>query len=293
MEGFNQTIQITRYANVLMDDWFKRSFGSENNKRLTILLLQELIPERKISSISFAPQEHINPIEHKKDIRVDIECTEEDGTRFMVEMQVEPQGAFYERAIFNSTFAVQQQMEKGPTTYDFPPVYFIGVLKFSLHPGADRVLFRYNLRESKSGELMSDRLNFIFLELPNCKNVARENYTRLDRLSHTLLNMEKINEAPEDYDDEMISLLLKSAETINFAPEERAKYIHDMTTQRDIQNQIDYALQKGLAEGVAKGKAEGKAEERIQMARKMLADKLPADVISKYTGLREEDIAAL
>ena len=37
-----------RFANLLLDDWFKRAFGSKDSKRLLELLLQELIPERKI-----------------------------------------------------------------------------------------------------------------------------------------------------------------------------------------------------------------------------------------------------
>ena len=37
-------IHIGRFADILMDRWFKRSFGSEAGKRLLQLLLQELIP---------------------------------------------------------------------------------------------------------------------------------------------------------------------------------------------------------------------------------------------------------
>lgn len=49
-----------RYANILLDDWFKRAFGSENRKRLLQLLLQELIPERKINQLKYVPQEYTN-----------------------------------------------------------------------------------------------------------------------------------------------------------------------------------------------------------------------------------------
>ena len=40
------------YANILLDDWFKRTFEElPNSKRLLTLLLQELIPELKIVDI--------------------------------------------------------------------------------------------------------------------------------------------------------------------------------------------------------------------------------------------------
>ena len=100
------------YADVLMDRWFKRTFGWAPAKRLMTLFLQELIPERKIADLYFGPQEHINPIEEGKDARVDVECTDEDGTRFVVEMQLAKQADFYNRAVFNSTFAIQNQLKK-------------------------------------------------------------------------------------------------------------------------------------------------------------------------------------
>ena len=34
----------SRYANILLDYWFKRSFGTMVNKRLMILVLREIIP---------------------------------------------------------------------------------------------------------------------------------------------------------------------------------------------------------------------------------------------------------
>ena len=62
-----------RYARILLDYWFKRSFGSERWKRLLILFLQEIIPERKIEELTFVSQEHLNPSPEKKGIRIDVE----------------------------------------------------------------------------------------------------------------------------------------------------------------------------------------------------------------------------
>ena len=152
-----------------MDDWFKRAFGSENRKRLLQLLLQELIPERKIAELKYAPQEHINKYPGKKDVRMDIECTDQEGSRFIVELQVTPQNWIYERALYYSSFAIIDQLEKGVDEYKFPTVYFIGLMDFCMHPDQkDRVLYRYSLRDTISGEEMTERVQFIFLELPNC-----------------------------------------------------------------------------------------------------------------------------
>ena len=53
-----ETKTIGRYANILLDDWFKRTFGEEPRKRIMELFLKELIPERKIVSLKYEPQEH-------------------------------------------------------------------------------------------------------------------------------------------------------------------------------------------------------------------------------------------
>ena len=62
-----------------------------------------------------------------------------------------------------------------------------------------------------------------------------------------------------------------------------------MTTERDIRNQIAFAKDKGFEEG----REEGKIENQLETARAMLDDNLDPKLISKYTGLLEEQIAAL
>ena len=131
---------IGRYANILLDRWFKRTFGWAPAKRLMQLFLQELIPERQIKTISYGPQEHINPIDLGKDIRLDVDCYDADGKHFIVEVQVAEQDTFYERAVFNSSFIIQEQVSRGRTDWDFAPIYFIGIINFSIHKGSDQVL---------------------------------------------------------------------------------------------------------------------------------------------------------
>jgi predicted transposase/invertase (TIGR01784 family) len=179
-----------------------------------------------------------------KGIRVDVECTDEDGTRFVVEMQLAHQQHFYERALFNSTFAIQEQMISGQDSYDFPAVYFIGLMDFTLHEGTDRVLFRYELRERMNNELMTDRIQYIFLELPNCRFISPES-TVLEKFCYALHNMENLPDRPEGFEGELFRLLFETAEIATFTPQERIKLENDMRTERDLRNQIAYAYDKG------------------------------------------------
>ena len=289
---------IGRYARIIMDDWFKRTFGTEPNKGLLIMLLKELIPEHDIKDLTYVQQEHINPFPGKKDALIDVECVDTDGTRFIVEMQVARQRFFYERSLFYSTFGIQQQVEKSSSMdYGFPPVYFVGFMDFSLHEGSDRVLYRYSLREKETGEEMTGSLQFVFLELTNCRKALTPEATLLDNFCYALHNMEHLTDRPEELKEEIFKRLFKTAEIANFTPEERIKYENDMTTERDIQNYISYAREKGLeegrAEGIMEGMEKGREEGRIEAARNMLADEISIDLVAKYTGLSIEQVKEL
>ena len=271
-----------RYARILLDYWFKRSFGTEGRQRLLTLFLRELIPERTIVSLKYAPQEHVNPLPDSKGIRVDVECTDTDGTRFVVEMQLAHQKFFYERAVFNSTFAIQEQMASGEGTFDFPAVYFIGIMDFSLHEDTDQVLYRYQLRERESLELMTDRIQYIFLELTNCHRALTPEATVLENFCYVLHNIENLPDRPIGLENEIFRLLFDSAEIATFTPQEKIKYEYDMTTERDIRNQLAYAEEKGVEKGMEMGVEKG-TETTLQKVGELLRER----------GMSETEIASL
>lgn len=286
-------MKIGRYANVLMDRWFKRTFGWAPARRLMQLFLQEMIPERTITQISFGPQEYVNPIEQGKDIRLDVHCTDASGAHFIVEMQFAEQKTFYERALFNSTFVIQEQIQVGSTDWALPQIYFIGVVNFALHEGSDKVLYRYRLKDIDSGEDMPIPVEYIFLEVPNCRKAMTSEASLLDNFCYALKNMPEMEERPRELKGEIFDLLFNSAEINKFAPKERSEYIKQMITIRDIVNQMATAEEKGEARGLAKGRAEGEAKVRLELAKSMLADGLDAAFVSKHTHLPLEEVTAL
>ena len=118
-----------------------------------------------------------------------------------------------------------------------------------------------------------------------------------------------LTDRPAELKEEIFRLLFKSAEIATFTPQERVKYQNDMTTQRDIQNQIAYAerkgeakgmaeglakgLAEGKAEGVAEGRVEGKAEGKTETARNLKRLGVPVATIAEATGLTVEEVEAL
>ena len=100
---------------------------------------------------------------------------------------------------------------------------------------------------------------------------------------------------------ELFSLLFDSAEFRNLEPKEQIKYRNDMTTARDIANQIDYArkegmekgMEKGIQQGIEKGVEQGQHQALKKVACNMLKRNIPVDEITHITGLSEAEVRDL
>ena len=198
-----------RYANILLDYWFKRSFGTESGKRLMILTLREILPDADIRDITYGNKEHSNPFPDNHGVIFDIECVSSDGSRFIVEVQLARQAWFMERALFYSSFAIQEQVTRGQNSFGFMPVYFIALMDFTQHHDNDgKFVFRYRLTDVETGELMTDRISYTFLELPKVKSISDES-SNLEKLCYALHNMTALKSRPPQMQAEIFELLFK------------------------------------------------------------------------------------
>lgn len=81
--------------------------------------------------------------------------------------------------------------------------------------------------------------------------------------------------------------------------EERQKAIRDHRhilasgRREGLREGLQEGKREGLQEGLREGKQEGKREHAVEMARKMLADKLPIEKIAEYSGLSLEEVHKL
>ena len=80
---------------------------------------------------------------------------------------------------------------------------------------------------------------------------------------------------------EIFDLLFEAANIATFTPEDKVKYEFNMTTERDIRNQIRYAERKGME------------KEAEKVARRMLKNGYPLKEVVEISGLSEEQVRAL
>ena len=301
-----------KYADLLDDDVFKLVFGRESTKDVMIEFLNQVIPDRKIVDLEFIDKE-MHPVERDaKGVVYDMFCKTDSGARIIVEVQRRKQPFYPERALYYSTFQIQRQVEAGADSYDFLPVYVINILNFKMdkHKDCTDVKTVYRLYEESSHRLLTDRVTFIFIELPRFnKSIDELDGDILEGMFFCFKNMAVLDEQPKVLTHEIFSKIFEVSELYNMDQETRDKVLHKMTTERDLRNQMAYARQeaieegiaeglakglaKGLAEGHAEGRAEGDLDRALKVAKEMLADGMPVDKICKYTELSVEQIEAL
>ena len=93
--------------------------------------------------------------------------------------------------------------------------------------------------------------------------------------------MENLPGMPEGFEGEIFRLLFESAEIAKFTPQEKTKYENDMTTERDIRNQIATAREQGVEEGIEIGMEKGVASERARLEAKLREKGYPEEAIAE------------
>ena len=275
-----------KYINLMVDWSFKRVFGTEVNKDILIEFLKVIFPQFAITDITYIPTEQLGIMEEDRKAIFDVLCKTEDGKTFLVEMQRGAQEHFFERALYYTSFpimkqgkkAIAKEDEKGKDPWDFSldGVFFLGVLDFKYEQD-EMTEHRYQLLETKTLKRMTDKLEFMFVEVAKFDKSEDELETDLDKWLYLLKNMSTLLERPAALRDRVFGRLFDVAEYARLDDEERKKYVEAMNTTRDTFNMIAYA----------------RKQTSYEIARRMIDKGLDMDTILDVTGLTKEDIAKI
>ena len=213
-----------RYAYLLSDATFKVVICTPENEKLLIEILELLLPDKHIASISFINKEMHGLVIEEKNVTFDLLCTDKDtGEQFLVEVQNKPKLSFRDRMLFYSTYPIREQMalkikkrreemeeqlnngsavkHPDPMDYSLKPVYVISMVNFDFEHDSTEALeqeyiSRYEIRNGRNGEMMTPALNFVFLELgrlnlgpeekDKCKNLLERFIFSMKYISTTL-----------------------------------------------------------------------------------------------------------
>ena len=268
-----------KYADLLNDYVFKLVFGQESSKDVMIEFLNQVIDDRNIVDLEFMDKEMKSMDREKKDSVYDMFCKTDDDSRIVVEVQRRKQTTYVERSIYYSTFQVRNQVDAGSTDYAFCPVYVINILDFNIdeNKGNPAVKTVYHLREDKTHALLTDKLTFIFLELNKFKKGIEDlDGDVLEGMYFCMKNMTRLDSRPQVLDHEVFKKMFAVSELLNMDEITRSNVIENMTTERDLRNQMDYAKKEGINQVIRQMIAKGMTVQQVADIVDMTAEEIEA-----------------
>ena len=301
-----------RYINPYSDFAFKLLFGTELNKELLISFLNALLHgEEHIKEITYLNSEHLGTQERDRRAVFDIYCENEQGEKFLVEMQKGEQAFFKDRSIYYATFPIREQAIKGSEwNYQLKAVYTVAILNF-VFDDKDDDYFHHEVKlvDMRTKKVFYDKLTFIYLEMPKFNKTEYELETMFDKWMFVLRNLSRLMERPVALQERIFERLFKAAEIANFDRKELIEYEDSLKNYRDwysvvstaeqkgiqkgIQEGIEKGIQKGIEEGIQKGIQEGEKKKQYEIARNLKSLGIAPDIIAKTTEMTLKEIAEL
>jgi predicted transposase/invertase (TIGR01784 family) len=310
-----------RYINPFTDFGFKKLLVTEPNKVLLVDFLNQVLGDReRIRDLTYLNTENQGRTETDRKAIFDLYCENESGEKFIIELQNVPQAYFKDRSIYYATFPIREQATRGAEwDYALKAVYTIGILNFRFpdKPKTERYVREVQLLDKHTFEVFFDKLTFIYLEIPRFRKREDELVTPFDKWLYVLKHLHKLQNKPQQLQEEVFEKLFAEAELIKLSPEEMNSYDESLKVYWDNKNTMDYAiktatekgekkgekkgfkkglqagLQAGLQEGRQEGRQAGLEEAMTKAAREMKKEGLPPEQITRITGLSPEQVAQL
>ena len=158
-----------RYADPKNDLIFKKLFGQEKNKDLLIDFINQVLPDKHVKEIEYLPTNLQPDIITKKQSMLDVLCTDENGSKYIIEMQNAKEKGFGKRAVFYASRTYVNQMDNGGKYSDLKEVIFIAITDFIMFPDNKDYISTYTLSNIKTNDKDLPYMSFTFIELPKFK----------------------------------------------------------------------------------------------------------------------------
>ena len=289
----------TEYLDLKMDFMFKQLFGDPRRKSITIAFLNDLLHRKDqelITDVQYENTELIKDELDGKTSRLDVLVSTSSGERINVEIQLVNQHDMPERMLYYWAKLFSSSLEAGQNYTQLVPTIMISILNYPLFPHeTDSFHNIFHLKEDKENFIWSPHLEFHVIDLSQFmvkwKKYRREmksnpptEYPWLMMLSAVdyrkkTIAKEIFNELEEfALNEQEVREALVEWETLSANKENKALYEARLKYLRDQLSNI-------LGE-----RRVGREEEQRNIAKRMLEEGFPLEMIAKLTKLSEEEI---
>ena len=192
-------------VNPRTDVVFKKIFGIEENKDLTISLINSIVgPEDQVKDIVIKNPYNVGSFLKDKLSILDIKAEGHDGKRFNIEVQVNDENSYSKRALYYWAKLYTEQLSSGEFYGKLSKSIGIHILNFTSIPGTDKYHNCFQLKNEEGMhhfndiELHTVELNKFEKNLPrDMEGIAKKISNALDMWSsfltrHNLLQENKL-----------------------------------------------------------------------------------------------------
>ena len=302
----------------LTNDYVFRSvFGRDTEEsRAALIEILNIILSRKNDPIKTITIE--NPIElgekkYGKGTVMDIRAETGSGEKLDIEMQTGAFDIYPDRSLYYGGRLVNSSLQTGESYDKMKKSIVVSIVDGKLFSEIEDCHSIFRVKEEETGLLLSDKLEFHFLELEKVDGSQEvSELNSIEKLGAYLKyagDEDRQGYVQEILDGEEIAMTDNLYRKLTQDEIEYQRMESEFRYELQYNTDMERARKQGLAEGheagkaegiaegesrgLAKGKAEGKTEGKLEIATAMKTKGLDIETIAELTGLSVEEIEKL
>ena len=292
---------IPRFFDPKNDAAFKKVFVDHLDLTKSFLnATLRLEGERRIKKVVKLPTEQLPLTAESKQSALDVLCTDESGSQYIIEVQNRYLHSYFKRVQYYVSHAYAKQLRIAANYKTLKPVTLISICDHILFPDeVDYLSFHRNAEEKTHEPYLNDH-TYVFIELPKFKKKEEELASDEDYWVFMIKSAEGLHEIPPQTPKEIqeaYHILEKHRWTegeLSAYDQARMRQMDDIDAMESATERgLKKGLERGLKKGLEKGRNEGKQERNIEIAKNLLTMGHRIDEIAKITGLSIDDINSL
>lgn len=248
-----------RFVDIRNDVAFHKIFGNANKTITLISFLNAVMNLEGLHKIVSVTIENpfLYPIVTGGKLSVlDIRATDQEGRKFIVEMQVADKEGFLKRAQYYASRDFSIQIDRGDDYPLLKPTFFIGILDFEVTQGKS-YYSQHKTIDIETGEHLLQEVQYFFIELPKFQKNQSELENLMDKWTYFLKNVTNLEVIPDNVDDEGLKIAYLEADKHAWTKNELLAYDDAAVRERDLIQEKLFILNKAHKEGLEKGLEEG------------------------------------
>ena len=246
---------------LVSDYGFKVVFGNERNTLFLRRALQALIQSQiPIREVSFDKNTFDGVVKDSRGGIYDLACIDENGTHFIVEMQVSDAPYFFQRMKFYAFHKFNSLVQRGNFDYNrLERIYCIGILANNIF--ASPAYHTVGAIRTPAGELLDEQITYVTVELDKFRLSEHEVITDLEKLVYTMKTIHTTTQPtqfPQFWNEEWLQVAIDELDKRKMTPDERFAYERTLAINAESIRVVNAQIEEVKKESIRKLLRRGK-----------------------------------